>query len=159
MSYCLKDKRTTGHWIRRFILLCLAVQVSIGLYVWRDPLSNFKYFTQWGKWFTFITFAIGSFVCDKEVEQFEHQTYQDDNFVKRKYRCCRPWKLFTFLYESTLIMEIIVTSFYWTVLYEGNCRDKIDNSMTGDFNFACFCAVTDHTFPMFALLVDYTYNA
>ena len=69
-----------------------------------------------------------------------------------------PWKIWTFLFQVTFMMDIIITAVFWTILYPDIdfCTADAPN---GFRELRCVNLIGDHSLPVFCLLVDYTSNA
>ena len=112
-------------------------------------LKQFKYFTRWGEWLTYLALVMGSFTTNHDCEAIEDFNYQDLDFHHRKYTPFRAWKWYIFLYETALVYELIIAPFFWFVLYPG----------LPDVEGILFLSlVCDHSVPLAVLLVDYMFN-
>ena len=110
---------------------------------------------------TFFTLVAGSFVTNYEAEPIEDFNYQDLNFHHFKYTPFRAWKWYIFLFETSLIYEIIITIIFWSLLFPA----KLDewNGLVPDkkipSDLSKLSTVLDHSAPLGLLLFDFMYNA
>lgn len=105
---------------------------------------------------TFFTFVIGSFVNNYDAEPIEDFNYQDLNFHHYKYTPFRAWKWYIFLFETSLIFELIISIFFWIALYPGE-KEKWSKDATTDLSK--LSTVLDHSIPLGILLLELTFNA
>ena len=80
----------------------------------------------------------------------EDLNYIDPTFMKQKYTPFRAWKWYCFLFEFTLMSEIIITIFFWTVLNNPGLY-------IGDYLHDLVLR-TDHIVPLSLLFIDYCFN-
>lgn len=111
------------------------------------------YFTQWSAISTTICLIAGSFVTNDDAEMVQDLNYIDDDFLKKKYSPFRAWKIYCLFFELSLVMEVIVTIFFWGFLF------PYVNFNDPTFTFAFkLQLVTDHMMPIILLLADFTIN-
>lgn len=136
-------------------MICLLALVGLFLYRFGTDggvmqiLSQFRFFTTWGLWLTFLTLIVGSFITNDDINPVEDYNYQDQNFLKQKYSPLRAWKWFIFLYQLAFVYEIVITAFFWCVLFKGGERRNLVHFIT---------AIGAHSVPLAVLLLEYSYN-
>jgi hypothetical protein len=47
----------------------------------------------------------------------EDLNYIDNNYLRRKYTPFRAWKWYSFLFQLTYTSEVLITVYFWAVLY------------------------------------------
>lgn len=107
---------------------------------------------------TFFTFVIGSFVTNYEAEPIEDFNYQDLNFHHTKYTPFRAWKWYIFLFEASIIFELIITIFFWSVLYK-DVSEKWEKDPSSYSEWHKWSTRLDHSAPLGLLVFDYMFNA
>ena len=102
-----------------------------------------KFFTQWGVLFTTIC-TISSVLLDTSSDGYKFNQKQKYNFFK-------SWKWFTFLFQLCFIMELIITPFFWLLLWGDMSASKKGQPVQ------LLGLVLDHALPMVCLLVEYVF--
>jgi hypothetical protein len=65
-------------------------------------------------------------------------------------KCCPIWKYRVFFYETSIIMNWIITIYYWALLTDWcNIFDKVN----------CFRGFIDHLIPFILTMIDFSTNA
>ena len=96
-------------------LLCLCLLVFQNLdFQLKRILHNFKYLTIWGLFSTTITFITSIFT----------KSYNKNSVMQ-------GWKWHILFFEVSTVMELIITPFYWLLLYPRNHQhhNRIDYSI------------------------------
>ena len=116
-----------------------------------DP--TLYYFTNWGIYLTAITYTLLAYATfkswfssppDHNASQNQVNLY-NDNF----YSPWLNWKWSIFFYETSVTFEIMITIFFWGVLFPIMLSDGDTPDM---FTFI------DHIMPIVILTIDYTMN-
>ena len=100
------------------------------------PESNFLYLTIWGLLLTFFSFLVGNFVYPSKQATDPSQ----------KHSLFLAWKWHMFLNNIALTTVIIVSSYYWLVLFPFF-------GVGGSLNFQ---DVIDHVLPFFMIVLDHS---
>lgn len=139
-----------GLWIRRLLFLCSfgPVGVSIYYYGWEAITINWKYWTYWGKYSTWIALLLGSFINTLQpVEDIN----ESNDYVKRKYSPFRLWKWWIFFYEWAICAETHITILFYAYLFTKEywqSMSKVDKAQT----------VLNHGIPVLLLYLDFLFN-
>lgn len=152
---CLHPSGEEPSFICKFVrLFCFsAVMIDWAVTIHNCPsvlhfFKCFKFFTFWGKIVTLITFTSGLYVMflrkkpEKEVSDKDYD----------KHSIFYSWKWFIFFYEVALVVETLVSLFFWLLLY----KDMMKNPRY-QIPIKYFEMVLDHILIVF-LLLDYFFN-
>ena len=152
-TYCHGEEGPNG--IARAVrMLCLVALVGEGLlflYILHFNLLAFLaialiFMTVWGYLFTLATFILGVRLMGKPAPE-------DGAESTRK--CCKGWKWWIFLYQTSLSLEIIITIVYWVLLYPLiKNTEFLNKNRLVQWHLALI-----HTVPIGCLVVDYFINA
>jgi len=152
---CFKGRNKGGLLFRRFLAFIMTLWSILCYYNninnHSSPINDLKFFTIWGRYLTWFTLLAGSFVNNSEIEPIEDLNYQDRDFLRNKYSPFRAWKWYTFLFQLTLQMELIIVPFFWILLNNpsvykpGNLAFNIQQG-------------GDHSFLFLLLVIDYFSN-
>lgn len=152
---CFKGNHRLAIRTRFLILLILTYQVVVGLVndgSVRNFLKDLEYFTQLSKYLSFLTLLVGVVKGNLTSEEMnELCCIRDREYHLRKYRPTRAWKWFTFLFQMVLVMELVVTIFYWTFLYD---PDEYKGKMVSRLALG-----GDHTIPLACMLMEFALNS
>ena len=99
--------------------------------------TDLMYLTIWGRYFTLVTFLVGSLVIPQ------------NSFSK--YNPFKAWKWYTFMFQLAFLLEWIISPMYWLLL---NNKD----SYRPDDMFYNILKGGDHVLPLLLLLVDFSMN-
>ena len=100
-----------------------------------------KFFTQWGVFLTTLC-TISSVMVETSSDGYKFNQYQKYNFFK-------AWKWFTFLFQLSFIMELIITPFFWIMLWDAEVKKREGKALP------ILGLVLDHALPMVCLLIEY----
>lgn len=100
-----------------------------------------KYFTQWGVFLTTIC-TITSVMIETSSDAYKFNQAKKYNFFK-------AWKWFTFLFQLCFIMELIITPFFWLMLWGVEYKKREGQALP------ILGLVLDHALPMVCLLIEY----
>lgn len=146
--------------VRTFLLILSTCQIALGIYVRLDNpisiLADLAYLTTWGKYLTFFTVLISNFVTQPTLPQFNALEEYDPIFTVKKYTIFRAWKWFAILYELSLITEIVITVYFWAVIFALFIVQTVPTDTLEPEEKTAYAA--DHILPLFILLVDYMMN-
>lgn len=110
-------------------------------------IRNFAFFTHWGIYICFTTFALLSVHHLRQVfspAYRNHPTSQDRSHFAL-------WKWCLFFLETALIFQSLIVIFFWSVLFP-----LIDKSKLTTFQYVM--NFIDHIMPAVFILVDYAMN-
>ena len=101
--------------IRIFLLLCIFVTLCLGYFNF-NIIDRLMYFTTWGKYTAFFS-AITSLWLD--VKRYQIQKKEGEKKDESDpYAIFHLWKFHVIIFEIALVQSIIVTGFYWGVLFD-----------------------------------------
>ena len=66
----------------------------------------------------------------------------------------RAWKFYALLFEIAMCYEILISIFFWTMLYPGLIKDNAFSDSPWHFRQVC----SDHCIPLILLTIDYMFN-
>ena len=66
------------------------------------------------------------------------------------------WKLWTFLFQCSLVFELIITVHFWILIWPQLNDDECSEQK---FDLKCLSMCINHSLPIFCLSLDYLYNA
>ena len=95
-----------------------------------------RFFTQWGMFTTTITAILAIF---NEAPASR----------RNKYGCFQVWKWHTFFFQVSLLFELIITPFFWLLLFRSLPPKSWFLGSLGE--------TADHSLPLFCLLVEYLF--
>ena len=72
---------------------------------------------------------------------------------KRKHKIT-AWKLWIYFFQQSLIFEILITTFFWGMLYRDFKKMSFYQSPIRQLSL-----VLDHLLPLFCLILDYSVNS
>ena len=133
--------------IRLFCLLAMALNFTSSAVSGHVKIINVRFLTRWGVWFTNTVIVLGMIHTPyKKVRQFDEQS------INQMYNPFALWKWYITIYQFVLTAEVIITVVFWTTLWPfmKNSPDHKGHS------WAMMGLVTDHSFPLFILLIDFT---
>lgn len=113
---------------------------------------EFKWFTRWGEWFSFLAMLFGSFITNYDCEPIESNNYQDRDYHHYKYTPFRAWKWYIFFYELAFTFEAIIVPIFWILLI----GPTLDANLGKD-HLLSICM--NHSVPFLVLLMDFFINA
>jgi hypothetical protein len=105
--------------------------------------SELKYFTEWGKYMTCFTFSllVMGHIWYKPVDPKDTDPHM-------------MWKYCSWFYTMTLWWDVIITLVFWTFLLPTtNFGEVFYGHPWGEYKL-----MTDHIYPLFFMLVDWTLN-
>ena len=109
-----------------------------------DPfIKQFEFLTIWGLFITFLTFTFSCYQIFFSYKVDEAEENKNKPFV--------AWKIHIILFELALVMELVITPFFWLFLWPG-----IKSTQLEGWHFPNI--VCPHFVPLFFLLIDYSYN-
>mmetsp|Transcript_18400 Transcript_18400/g.31464 ORF Transcript_18400/g.31464 Transcript_18400/m.31464 type:complete len:101 (+) Transcript_18400:315-617(+) len=89
--------------------------MDIGLMFYhQNPFKVLQYFTMWGIWMTFITLSTGLYIQFKYPTEYSISSQYE---ASKRHNPFQAWKFHIFVYELALVSEIIITIFFWTLLW------------------------------------------
>lgn len=108
----------------------------------------------WGVWGTVATFALGTYISFSE----EYRHKKDEH---RTFKCNLAWKLWTYLFMQSLMLELVIAPFFWALLWPILMSDLDNEDMKAMRGWSTFKIemIVDHGLPLICLLVDYCFNA
>jgi hypothetical protein len=116
--------------------------IEIGRF-WHLP-NDYKYFTNWGVtmtelYFTTILLSYAVQRCGKEQD-------------RTPYAPCKMWKFVTYLFQTAITWEVIITIVYWALLWP--TETHANHGIWYDFKRTCLV----HLLPLIYLTVDFILN-
>ena len=133
-----------NHLLCLYRVLCFITIFSITIYhCIADEDPTLIYFTNWGIYFTCATYtffsihSIRQYICIKSEDELRTEKLN-------LYSSWVLWKWAVFLYETSLSFEVIITLFFWGVLFDPDDNDVWD--------------YVDHILPIAILVLDYAMN-
>lgn len=108
------------------------------------------FLTNWGFWCTLFTFALGVYISFSST--YKRESAEDYNYNKWTV----AWKHWVLLFEGTLLIEILITLFFWIMLWPILKHKKMITEATPEFFLEVVLA---HTMPLALLLIEWMMNA
>jgi hypothetical protein len=140
-----KERPHVGRCIRAVLGLLMINQVCFSVYNDHPFIEDFLFLTKWGLFLTTITFILGNLMRPNRSN------------VRNSNRCSL-WKVWTFLFQVSFLMEFTITGMFWSMLY-ADMPECNSTAPKGIHNIRCVTLLGDHCLPLFCLLVEYSYNA
>jgi hypothetical protein len=138
-----------NHVISIYRALCFVFLWTISLYhLINNKQPTLVFFTNWGIFLTTITytflfiFTARQYMCQKNKESVM------ETYSKNFYSPWRVWKWGIFFFETSITFEIIITLFFWGVLFPNMNAQAKSNPFT----------YIDHIAPITILSIDYCLN-
>jgi hypothetical protein len=133
------------HVLAIFRVLCSVLLLSLSLFhLIKNKNPTLIYFTNWGIFFTAITYTVFAIFTIRQYFFLKTK----ESIIRNYQNTYSPWLLWKwgiFLYCASFVFEIIITLFFWGVLFPGMKNPDI-------FTFV------DHIAPIVILLIDYSMN-
>jgi hypothetical protein len=120
-------------------------QVCFAVYNDHPFIEDFLFLTKWGLFLTTTTFIVGNIMRPNRTN------------VPNTKRCSL-WKVWTYLFQVSFIMEFTITGMFWSMLY-ADLPECNSTAPKGILDIHCVTLLGDHSLPLFCLLVEYSYNA
>lgn len=131
------------------LLGLIGMSINVGLFLFNVGLSidPYKYFTVWGMIFSFTCYATGTWIVFHKNEDSVFNEAQ-------KHSPLCAWKIYIFMFETSIAIEIIITVVFWLILWP-------DASKAPEFQppIRKIGLILDHTLPIACLTLDYFINA
>lgn len=112
------------------------------------PVFSLMLMTRWGFWSTLLTYLLGTYISFTKSP--EREAY------RASYSWCKLWKVWLLLFEGSLIFEIIITAFFWLILWPILKKTEYVQQLS-PLRYAEVYAV--HILPLFFLVVDWLLHA
>ena len=126
--------------VTRFLqLLAISCAVILSVIVAKKPWTLPIFFTSWGLWFTFATICLSQFFFPKG------QLLEED---KNRYSPWRLWKFYIVLFEIAVSAELLITIYFWGVLYKQTDIAGIEDKLLK------YTMMIIHSVPLFCLVID-----
>uniref|UniRef100_A0A7S3IHY4 Uncharacterized protein n=1 Tax=Strombidium inclinatum TaxID=197538 RepID=A0A7S3IHY4_9SPIT len=124
-----------------------------------DRLKELRLFNFWGLLFTISALLAGTLVYSSKAFPTEEEAVEGNpDYPKQKFRCCRAWKIYSFLFPVTIITEFVLTVYYWVFLWHGYCEIDGTRYEGDDWPARCYSIVFDHSIPLLTLTIDLFLN-
>ena len=141
---CYKGRNEAGLRFRRILALAITLWMILPYYndivdVNSNPLKDIRFFTNWGRYFTWFALVAGSFVKPSEPEQNVNSPW-------------KAWKWYTILFHIGLSMEMVIVPFYWVLL---NNKSRYSSAIP---TYKIILGIGDHTLMLVLLLLDFATN-
>tara|TARA_B110000285_G_C14666551_1_gene398398 strand:+ start:100 stop:408 length:309 start_codon:yes stop_codon:yes gene_type:complete len=79
-------------------------------------IKNLKFFTNWGKVFTFLAFGSGFYLMFLKKKPEKNTPIGESE--EDKFSVFKAWKWYIYFYEASLVVETLVSLFYWLLLHK-----------------------------------------
>jgi len=130
--------------VRLCILLLITLSFIERSRFWHLP-KDYKYFTNWG--FTMTEFYFIIVVLAYAVDRFGSKAQDSNHFGN-----CKMWKWVTYLFQTAITWEVIITIVYWGLLWP--TETHVAHGWLYDFKRT----ILVHLLPLIFLSIDFALN-
>ena len=112
-------------------------------------IRNVRFLTRWGVWLTNINIILGLLHTPYKKVRINQDMCSPTKIYLKRYSPFALWKIYTLLFQFTLVAEVIITAVFWTALW-GYMSKENEGS-----NWAMFNLITDHSAPLVVMSLDF----
>ena len=134
-------------YVRLFGFICSSILILLLWYNAGFDIAVFKFFTVWGIYATLACYAAGTWIAFHQSEDAVFDEAQKHNLF-----CA--WKIYIFMFEIAVSIEIVITLVFWLLLWE-----EAKNHPFYEPPMRKLGLVLDHGLPIVILTLDYVVNA
>ena len=125
--------------------------------MFRNPISNLKYFTNWGVYYTLFNTIFSLIISFQALKLKKDDTAREIEKSEDKTSPFKAWKCHIIFLEISMIINIIITLFFFVVLYNPTFCKLLDEYE--DFgNLTCISNVTSHCVPLICTIIEICIN-